>query len=445
MLLNICWYNESWIEAGVTSHFHVYENFYFLVNGKRFKTSRIIADLISPKISQQHFNDPTINQFTINTKNKGVFSYIIDLASFKEIKIPEKEFPFIFETFEILEISPQTHLFNPTNDNLLEQLKIRYKYQHIYLKTFKSEIDFISLHFNEFLESNNTQLFKLSPEILEQIINNPKLKLNNEDQLLSFINQLYINDSNYAYLYNYVHFLNVESSSIKEFLEIFDINDISKETWRSLSLRLMQQITTINEDESHENSERYRDRHFFKGRSKVFKFESNDKFCGIINYFRSNSDGNIDNKINITTSTTNSSFQGPKNSICFEKLDNYFASKDRNDSWICFEFINHSIIPTDYTIRSPNFSHNSQHLRSWLLEGSNDLNNWGVLDEQKDCSFLNGPNYIHTFHIDKPKEVKYIRIKETGPNWNINQNYNLVISAFEIYGTLIWNIYIKYA
>lgn len=100
------------------------------------------------------------------------------------------------------------------------------------------------MHFHVFLESNNSQLFKLSPEILEQIINIPKLKLINEDQLLSFINQLYINDPNYTYLYNYVHFLNVESSSIKEFSEIFDINDISNETWRSLSLRLMQQMKT---------------------------------------------------------------------------------------------------------------------------------------------------------------------------------------------------------
>lgn len=120
-----------------------------------------------------------------------------------------------------------------------------------------------------------------------------------------------------------------------------------------------------------------------------------------------------------------------------KKKDNFFASKDEDNSWICYEFKDHLIIPKDYTIRSPKFDTNSQHPRSSVIEGSKDSKEWSIIDEQKNCSFMNGPNFIHTFHISKSKEIKFIRIRETDQNWASYKNYNFVISAFEIYGTLI--------
>lgn len=51
--------------------FQTYDEFIFIVNGKEFKTTRIISDLISPKICQLHLNDPTISQYTMKTKHKG--------------------------------------------------------------------------------------------------------------------------------------------------------------------------------------------------------------------------------------------------------------------------------------------------------------------------------------------------------------------------------------
>ena len=165
-----------------------------------------------------------------------------------------------------------------TEENVIHLIQEHEKNEFFYSKLYESEVDYISSHFSTFCQKYKEELSQLRYETIKKIISHPNLLLKSENQLLSFINQLYINDQNYTYLYNYVHLLNVESSSIKIFLEIFDINDISNETWRSISLRLMQQITIINEDESQQNSERYENHHFFKGRSKVFKFESNDKF-----------------------------------------------------------------------------------------------------------------------------------------------------------------------
>lgn len=63
---------------------HLYENdFTFIVNGKKFKTNRIVSDLLSPKISRNHSTDATIDSFTINTRHRGDFSVILDLVNFK--------------------------------------------------------------------------------------------------------------------------------------------------------------------------------------------------------------------------------------------------------------------------------------------------------------------------------------------------------------------------
>ena len=293
------------------------------------------------------------------------------------------------------------------------------------------------MHFYEFIDNDEEiKLNELLPDTIELIISNPKLKLNNEDQLLTFVNKLYLNDSNYRNLYNYVHFCNVEQNTIIEFLKIFDINDISNESWQLLSIRLSLKVN--NDDELKKNSKRYNEIKLNENDSNIFKFESDEKFNGIINHFRSKSN---ENKINITASSINSNDEAPINSILFENKDNYFASKDEKNSWICYEFKDNFVIPTDYTIRSPSFAINSQHPRSWVIEGSINSNDWIILDEQKDCSFMNGPSYVHTFHISKSNKIKFIRIRETDKNWWLNSisnsNYNLAISAFEIYGSLI--------
>lgn len=58
------------------------KDFAFIINGQQFKTSKIIADLISPTISKIHRNDPTVSEFLINTKEAGNFqTFLISLHS----------------------------------------------------------------------------------------------------------------------------------------------------------------------------------------------------------------------------------------------------------------------------------------------------------------------------------------------------------------------------
>ena len=84
----------------------VYQNdFTFIVNQKEYQTTKLVADLLSPIISNIHASDPTMNEFFITTDNNGDFSTILQLVNFKETEIKENEQNFIIEIIEKLGMS----------------------------------------------------------------------------------------------------------------------------------------------------------------------------------------------------------------------------------------------------------------------------------------------------------------------------------------------------
>lgn len=71
-----------------------YDEFTFIVNGKSYKITKIVADLLSSKICNIHTTDPIFDDFSITTKNKGDFSQIINLINFDKHVILKLEFQF---------------------------------------------------------------------------------------------------------------------------------------------------------------------------------------------------------------------------------------------------------------------------------------------------------------------------------------------------------------
>lgn len=65
------------------------------------------------------------------------------------------------------------------------------------------------------------EFLSLSISTIENIFSNPNLLLESEDQLIKIIDYLYKKDHKYSKLYEYADFLNIEISTIKEFLTIY--------------------------------------------------------------------------------------------------------------------------------------------------------------------------------------------------------------------------------
>lgn len=417
----------------LTVPFQIYENdFMFIVNGKGFKTSRILSDILSPKISQIHSIDPTFNEFIITTHNQGDFTSILKLLTFQSTEIPTSEIPFIAEIIELFEntsidIPNQDQVTNVTLDNVFDLLKNQNRYKFFYSKSIQILIDFISTNFYEISEKQEDEMTQLSLDTIIRIINNSKLLLKTESQLLKFVNKLYVKDRDASVLYEFVQFANVDSESLEEFLSVFDINDITIETWEQLKEKLRGNLNKTS-------SQRY------KEKEKVgieFKYDSNQHFNGIFHNFGKNSNGIISNDVNITSSA-DTDYRQPKNVVQYNNSSrDSFYSINMPDQWICFELKNHQLIPSCYEILSSPFPKGNHHPKSWVIEASNDGKNWTIIDEQNNCSYLNDKSVIHCFPIETKdnKSFRYFRFHSTGENW---YHYNIIMfHSIEFYGSLI--------
>ena len=413
------------------------KNFTFIVNGEEIKTSRIISDLLSPIICRIHSTDPTVDVFTINTQGRGNFSHILDLVNFQAINLPSNEVEFISEVIEILgneniKYQRASETSELTIDNVLNRISLHERFSLFYSSQLITEIEFIAAHFYELCTNHEDEFVNLSNVTLLKIFHDDHFQLNSEDELLHFINRLYSRNRRFSVMYENVIFTNVTSDAMSEFLSIFDPNDMTMESWTAFSKRLEREIVKNSEDQP---ETRYRKKMpIITG--QLFDHSSGNEFHGIINHLISESNGNIASKIAITSSSLHSSSFVPQNVTLFDSND-HFISQNEQNSWICFDFKDHKVVPSAVTIKTRNGSQTDYQPRSWVIEGSNDNNSWEILDQEDDSPHLHGGNMVHTFTMNRPNsnEFQYIRMRLTGPNWS-GDNY-MVVCSFEIYGRLI--------
>lgn len=235
------------------------DDFTFVVNGKEYKTNHIIADIISPKISKMHLFDPTIDKYIIDTFNIGNFEHLLQLINFRSIDIEHIEIPFIEEVLYILgsnTISIEDNdINNPISfENIFGRIKKHEKKECLFSNTLMKEIDFLSSNFYTAIDIYKKETKELSLQILERVLLNPKLRLFSEDQLLNFINELYILNGKYSILYEYVEFTNVTNMRIVKFINIFNFDMITQGIRKSLLKGLLNKIMNIK---SSSNSWRY--------------------------------------------------------------------------------------------------------------------------------------------------------------------------------------------
>lgn len=422
-----------------TSILHVpirnYEpDFSFIVNNKKFETSRLVADLLSPKISKYHLSDPTINEYQINTTNKGNFNTILNLIKFNDNSIQEDELPFIIEVIENLETTTKTITINTETKNeeelsisdTIQQLQKHHKFPHFYSDQITKEIEKISENLYQASQEDKENIFTFDIQTISKIIHNSKLQIESEDELVDLINELYKKEHKYSELYSEVLFCNVSQEKMKEFIDTVFYGDINEEVWESLSKRLSSDIIKSESDES-ESAKRYKKMKPVRKPVKTLLY-NNKEFEGLIKYFQT--EKNIKDEIELSRN------EGSKNDI-WRILDHKNTSQTNtgvnDNAWICIGFKNNEINPTHYTIRS---GYDSDNLKSFVIEGSKDKSQWTKLDEENNISYLQQNGSVHTFpiHNETHQSFKYLRIRLTGPNW-----YNrslLQLSSIDFYGEL---------
>jgi len=104
------------------------------------------------------------------------------------------------------------------------------------------------------------------------------------------------------------------------------------------------------------------------------------------------------------------------------------------ESWFMIDLLHWRVCPTAYTLRHYS-SWDTEALRDWKLQGSNDGKKWSkLLSHKKDCS-LNKKGESKTWAIPRTKKAfRFFRILQTGKN--SNGHWYCALSGFEVYGTL---------
>ena len=162
---------------------------------------------------------------------------------------------------------------------------------------------------------------------------------------------------------------------------------------------------------------------------------SEQNINGILQYLKQNS--NINDQINITSSSQQ---KGSLQNLLKFSDGGDFYTLDEPDSWICIEFKKYKIKPTSYTLKSHNNSPGGCQPKNWVIEGSIDNQHWIKIDEQSNCSYLNGNKIVHTFPIqyNNDESFKSLRIRQTGPNWCDSDGWRNILALYsiEFYGIL---------
>ena len=406
-------------------HFDKFEkDFSFIVNGKVYQTNSFVATILSPNITNMFERNMNAIYYEINTKYEGDFNRIIEYGEMKKIDINEEEKQYFINILKQLGNNSEFLRFSK---ELQEDISYENVMQRIQTKKElgldpKEEIEFISINFHDFHMKNPEAISTCDADIMERIISNDKLKLDNEEELFDIILKLYIKSKEYSILFSYVIFLNISIQSIREFNQNFDINDINKSIWENICCRLEQDI-------SPESMEEYKNLHqeLLYKRYTGKKYEQN-----IIQYLSAQCNGNVHNKkiVYITSSS-----QGGVIGNIVEKNDhNCFVSKDVPNSWIQFDFNDKKVLLDSYTLKSRDYGKNGSHLKSWILEVSNDGQNFTEIDRHTDCDLLNGFLKTATFNVSYSTPQRFVRLKQIDRNWA--GFWQIVINQIEFSGFL---------
>lgn len=424
-------------------------DFTFIVDDKRYSTSRFVADLLSPMIRNNHYNDPSNNEFEIKTiktntiqeeENKTVdyFSEFLELSRFEERTIDSKRRERYSEFFlQLGNINEYMRLQEETKNETSSENKSVEHLQKLTVIDNNDEINeeneiikhHIKMIVDHFSSVDKEKLKNIKIEFIEKIISDKNLKIHDEDELFEFVLEMYEQNHINGFLFEYVLFCNISEENMSKFIEKFEIEDMNVHVWHSICGKLCSTFRKQRENECKEESR-------YKTNSMKFEYSKGKEFDGIINYLTKKTCGNVhDNGTIIITTNNLNSNAPPKNLVDYGK-DNYFNPRntDLKGSFVCFDFKDKLVQLTSYSIKS----HFCLNLRNWKVEVSKEGKTWETVDNHVDDSTLKKTNTISTFNISPSRTdfYRFIRLTETGCCWFDTTRYDGTFSKIEFFGQL---------
>ena len=390
-------------------HFNTLDNdFFFVVNHKIYPTNKIIADILSPKITLLHQTDKLLSTYEFQTQKQGDFSKLIEYVTNQKISLSDDEVNYFLEVFQTLGNSLEFENICPEInekirlDNVFSKLKTKASLS----LDCKNEIDFIAAHFEELYNKHHNDLIGLDESLIECIFKNSKFQIPDENFLFKVILELSEKSKNNLFLFENVSFSNISIDLLNDFIQKFDIDYLTINLWKQIGQCLQKKES----DEIQILSK------------KIDIFEYLSKQCGGISHLKKH--------VIITSSSNN---PNPEN-IFDKDVTKYYITKDEKNSWIQFDFLTKKVLISTYSLQTQDCGEGNVHLKSWILEGSDDGSTFETIDQEDNCNKLNGPLCEASFGTNQKNPYRYIRLTQTGKNWYNDDR--LLIQRIRFYGLL---------
>ena len=164
-------------------------------------------------------------------------------------------------------------------------------------------------------------------------------------------------------------------------------------------------------------------------------YDSANPLDGIIAHLTRMCGGNVHDKgiVKVTVSSNCTHADSKPGNLVDFGTNFWFASDNKKDSWICYDFKKRRVAPMTYSIKSID----DAYPRKWVLEGSEDgtAGSWVPVNVRIDNTDLNDKFVTRAFTIGYSRgSFRFIRLRQTGPN--SRGDNMLCVSSFEVFGTL---------
>ena len=162
-------------------------------------------------------------------------------------------------------------------------------------------------------------------------------------------------------------------------------------------------------------------------------FSESDPLNGFFNKLRAKCGGNPHTKGQVVITASSSLANNPWQVIDYG-WTSHWVTKNEPDQWIKFDFLTGKFHIYSYTLKTYNYVAGGNHLRSWVIEGSSNGNDWLELDRRHGLNDLNDRYKVKNFSCKNPGAFRYIRLKQIGKSHC--DSYNLALTNIEFFGIL---------
>lgn len=220
--------------------------FTFIVGDNKYHVSRFFAAFISPIIYSNLLADPLFSSFTIDIPDiNHNFQMVIDLMQGKTINASLGDMQYLDLVSRKL---GNAELLNMIKSHIEEPFKITNIIEIIQDKfslglNISEEINFAAANFTRL---SYERLESLDCSILEQILHSKRLLISSESELLAFITRLIEkHGQEYRILLENIVISNLDSDSMKIYVSLFDMDDVTTEMWGHIVKRLCLPVEII--------------------------------------------------------------------------------------------------------------------------------------------------------------------------------------------------------